>query len=74
VLHIAPDFRPPARRGKGHIAGYVTLCATPQAGEKTSKMVILLREIALARNHATITERTDLRLFNERSTSEENAV
>jgi hypothetical protein len=29
----------PARRAKGRIASYVTLCATRQAGEKTSEMV-----------------------------------
>jgi hypothetical protein len=46
VTKIAQDFRPLARHAKGRIASYVTLCATQQSGEKTSKLVTFLREIA----------------------------
>jgi uncharacterized membrane protein (DUF4010 family) len=44
---IAQDFRLPARRAKGRIAGLCNPLRNTAAGEKTSKLVTLLTEIAL---------------------------
>jgi len=43
----AQDFRTPSRRAIRRIASYVTDGATPKAGEKTSRPVPVLTEIAL---------------------------
>jgi len=54
---IAPDFGLAARRDGGSIAGYAAVGATPKPGQKTSKQVFSLTEIALSQSGGLVAPR-----------------